>query len=552
MKNLFSIEPDGSVNYMGEDGKTSTLVNSENSERLFNEIKQHNTIRNILKEASDDLQKALKDGDEEAKEDAIRRLNLAEQRKNEVEQEFNQIKSKVNETAQLSKQLDNGLLTPIASFFEVYLRTRERLLALLPNSTMDVFKKNFIDSANNNQDEQVKLLESSGLQHCTDLSNDNPGFMVEKKEQDVLIVTFFDENGKSGCIVIDKPEQLELLKTKNSVTDKLSKCIEVDFFTVPYSVYQDNSLLLSVAENKKDYVEKLQGSVKHKTFSVNTKARQIEAQSATKVQGEEIKEHDKKETIKQKIEVIRKVNKEISTSMKSFAKKGGIDPRKVDWSEFIAKGINVEKLSNEDKANLLSGKKTSLIESIRQEADGRISSTPCKVLLREKEGRYYPIILAKMKNLSLPEEFFGHKFSDKEINELQTKGMLSETIQVKIASSTVNVMPFVDKDLNSLMFRNYDKLKLPDEIGNIKLSSEAKSDLLNGRIATLQYVTGETGETYPFSVRINPVTAHLETIKSTSIGLDKSNSTSTAIDLTSEKTEAKKTVLKTARKIFKM
>lgn len=556
MNNVFTIEPDGTVNFLS--GNSSTEVTGENSERLFKELRYTLHVRQAISEASDDLQAAIKSGDDDARDDAIRRLNEARNRLGELNMEFEAKKQKVNEEARFSRQLDNGILTSVAAFFEVFLKTRKRLIAMKPEDLVDVNKKEFLEAfRGKTQEQQARLLEEAGATFSKEGDAAVATAAIEEKERDVLVIVYRDADGIQGHVVFEQPEQLEAFKEDNKLTEKLRGCTEIDFFTIPYSEYQKNSAMMAVAEDKKAFAEGIPGSVRHTQFSRSRKVAQIESeeQKAESAQGQKqeaagpSKTSEAEKKLEKKSPDLKALNKKITAAMMPFYEKGRseIDPRKVDWSAFIAQGINVEKLSDDDKRRLLDGRRTGMTEALKLEDDGRISRRPCKVRIKEERGLYVPLVSPKYEKLSIPDEFLGHKFSPEEKEQLIKNGVLKETIQVNVASHTMNILPFVEPDLNSVTFRNFDRLVIPDKTEGMEISSEAKKKLLSSRVATVTLTDG--GRRTAGYARINPVNGNLEAVHSPFAGIKAAASAS--IDITSEKTE-QKTSQTVRRSAFKL
>lgn len=196
------------------------------------------------------------------------------------------------------------------------------------------------------------------------------------------------------------------------------------------------------------------------------------------------------------------------------AKQYRFDPDKIDWDSVKAFGLTKDKLV---KANvldtLLQGYKSPGLHYVSVHLGGAVLNSDARLSLRErKDGTIYMAIEGVKRKPEFHFPFMGHEFSDDDAKNLaQTKNM--GRIVDLVHPNTGEIVPSiisVDHLTNGFVACPAEKIRVPDEIGNLKLTNEQKAELSQGKAVYLEGMISKKGEPFDCPVQFNAEKRYVE------------------------------------------
>ena len=198
----------------------------------------------------------------------------------------------------------------------------------------------------------------------------------------------------------------------------------------------------------------------------------------------------------------------------SFSPRYRFDPDKIDWDSVKAFGLTKDKLV---KANvldtLLQGYKSPGLHYVSVHLGGAVLNSDARLSLRErKDGTIYMAIEGVKRKPEFHFPFMGHEFSDDDAKNLaQTKNM--GRIVDLVHPNTGEIVPSiisVDHLTNGFVACPAEKIRVPDEIGNLKLTNEQKAELSQGKAVYLEGMISKKGEPFDCPVQFNAEKRYVE------------------------------------------
>jgi hypothetical protein len=179
-------------------------------------------------------------------------------------------------------------------------------------------------------------------------------------------------------------------------------------------------------------------------------------------------------------------------------------------------GQTLEKLSEAGVLNnLIDGKVTSKILPIIIVIDGKDIETTGKLVVHQNATddtnlKMYPI--KKEANLK---EYFGHTFTDKEIESIQKIGTPGNVVMAKFRQEEgeVPVLLKLDKETNHFFATRLQHVKIPDTFFDATLTDEQKELLKNGQTVKVEnMLSKKTGKPFYANVQYSAEKKGLELI----------------------------------------
>lgn len=508
-ENILTIDNSGKIQFTDGNIKVEN-VNDKNWEDIKTYVKYKRHVNDEIKLAKE----AIKNADNEmALKMANDRLSRAQEYKKDLIEDYKK-KTAALQTprAELANSFNNPMVSSIIAMIEGFYRKQKQLRANMPDDRMLVNdelkqlmqlpnledKQNFLNQKDipseittpllgigNSDNMQLATLEN---QEITTLENQE-----KANAQKSFVILAEDANGiQTAMPILDQEGYLNLInndqfKSKVEASNKLS------LYSINKEELISNMANISMADDKKAAIEALSSSKLHKTLD---------------------KSNYQKQESNQSINTLNEYNDHISQKLLPYynSQEHTIDPQKVNWSDVARKGINIEKMSKEDIDKMLSGKPTDLVNTIKKDENGNIIKGQSRLLLNRNEHGVISISTAKvLEKPIIPNNILGTNLTEQQQKDLLKYGRI-EAITVNAQNTKKTIIPFIDKTTNQLMYRDINKIKLPNEYKGIKLNDKHKSKLLTGATVAIAGLLDNQGVPYNGYARLNPATGQIESV----------------------------------------
>lgn len=189
-------------------------------------------------------------------------------------------------------------------------------------------------------------------------------------------------------------------------------------------------------------------------------------------------------------------------------------PEQIDWETMNNLGLSKEYLEKKDLLDpLLRGYKTNELVPISVNLGGAVVRTDARLSLQSTpEGDVVAAVHGIRREPNLNFEFFGHKFSDEDKQNLRQTGNMGRVVDL-INSKTGELMPSiisVDRLTNELIALKTDFIKIPDEVKGIKLNDEQKQTLVEGKPLFIEGMISTKGTPFDANVQFNADKRYVE------------------------------------------
>lgn len=182
-------------------------------------------------------------------------------------------------------------------------------------------------------------------------------------------------------------------------------------------------------------------------------------------------------------------------------------PEQIDWETMSNLGLSKERL---EKLNLLDpllrGYKTDELVSVNLNFGTVIARTDARLSLQPGDnGQTVVAIHGVRKEPALDFPFFGHEFSKEDKENLLKTGNMGRIVNLtnhKTGEDIPSIIS-VDRLTNELVALRADKIKIPDEIKNLKLNDAQKQTLMEGKPLYLEGMISKKGQPFNAEVQFN-------------------------------------------------
>lgn len=500
-ENILTIDNSGKIQFTDGNIKVEN-VNDKNWEDIKTYVKYKRHVNDEIKLAKE----AIKNADNEvALKMANDRLSRAQEYKKDLIEDYKK-KTAALQTprAELANSFNNPMVSSIIAMIEGFYRKQKQLRANMPDDRMLVNdelkqlmqlpnledKQNFLNQKDIPSEITTPLLGIGNSDNMQLATLENQEIANAQKS---FVILAEDANGiQTAMPILDQEGYLNLInndqfKSKVEASNKLS------LYSINKEELISNMANISMADDKKAAIEALSSSKLHKTLD---------------------KSNYQKQESNQSINTLDEYNDHISQKLLPYynSQEHTIDPQKVNWSDVARKGINIEKMSKEDIDKMLSGKPTDLVNTIKKDENGNIIKGQSRLLLNRNEHGVISISTAKvLEKPIIPNNILGTNLTEQQQKDLLKYGRI-EAITVNAQNTKKTIIPFIDKTTNQLMYRDINKIKLPNEYKGIKLNDKHKSKLLTGATVAIAGLLDNQGVPYNGYARINPATGQIESV----------------------------------------
>lgn len=189
-------------------------------------------------------------------------------------------------------------------------------------------------------------------------------------------------------------------------------------------------------------------------------------------------------------------------------------PEQIDWETMSNLGLSKEYLEKRNLLDpLLKGYKTNELVPISVNLGGAVVRTDARLSLQPtSDGNIVAAVHGIRREPNLNFEFFGHKFTDEDKQNLLQTGNMGRTVDLT-NSKTGGLMPSiisVDRLTNELIALKAEFVKIPDEIKGVKLNDEQKQTLMEGKPLFIEGMISKKGDTFSANVQFNADKRYVE------------------------------------------
>lgn len=348
-----------------------------------------------------------------------------------------------------------------------------------------------MDGQKLSQDDKLKLLTGT-LSLSIDEQGNKNNYTLNEKNQIVRIPQFGEQKGLESLVAYkDTIGPENTLKTavsaENSIVDgnnpasistkTLKQDSIKDFLVVPnINIVTGNSVGESFLNSFNASFAKNPGTEHTITTESNAKIKDVGPQA---------------EKILPNNSIISPTNgndviKIVQISNMSDNNKNGWKPTDIKWSSLETIGVTQKSLTESgDLDKLLSGQRTSLLQIKGSIGDVKVESSAKLRLVPDADGKPKLMIIGPSKELEIKNELFGHKFTEKEKEELKENKRLKEPIKLTDPKTkkTGDFYVGVDVELNKVVVIAKEAIlqtKSLEQLNGVKLTPIQQDKILSG------------------------------------------------------------------------
>jgi hypothetical protein len=281
--------------------------------------------------------------------------------------------------------------------------------------------------------------------------------------------------------------------------------------------HQANSNNSDIGKSVKDTLNSNVGTLNGDKSTVNNlKAGEPIKLAITKTPVEEKQSNSEKmDTTKKNVQSSEESKGQINGSSRDKSQPNTIFREKdVPWKLLKPFGVTKEGLEQKGKLNdFLNGEKTPLITKSSINIGGiAVSNFSGKFnLVKNEEGKLEPRITLSKSQLDIPNQKYGHNFSEEDKNKLSSEGHLGRKVTLTSKSGKEYGAYFsVDKETNTVEMMPAWKIRIPDKIKGVDLDQQQRKDLAEGKRVEVKGLQDKEGNKFNGSVQINAAKQTLE------------------------------------------
>ncbi|GAA4135049.1 MULTISPECIES: DUF3945 domain-containing protein [Sphingobacterium] len=318
--------------------------------------------------------------------------------------------------------------------------------------------------------------------------------VLDKEKMKIQAVKSIDKSGKMETVDPTKKNQSEFMRV-----DKHGDFV-TNFLSNFWRQLKDPTKFALFKVSADEAVEK----AKEFQNQINNPT----AEGKKKMEKHEVKNEPEQEQKQENKNDMEKTETTPETSEYRF------QPEQIDWETMNNLGLSKEYLEKKNLLDpLLRGYKTNELVPISVNLGGAVVRTDARLSLQSTpEGDVVAAVHGIRREPNLNFEFFGHKFSDEDKQNLRQTGNMGRVVDL-INSKTGELMPSiisVDRLTNELIALKTDFIKIPDEVKGIKLNDEQKQTLVEGKPLFIEGMISTKGTPFDANVQFNADKRYVE------------------------------------------
>jgi len=186
----------------------------------------------------------------------------------------------------------------------------------------------------------------------------------------------------------------------------------------------------------------------------------------------------------------------------------------IDWETMNNLGLSKEKLEKMKLLDpLLKGYKTNELVPVSLNLGTAVTRMDARLSLQQNnEGQVVVAIHGIRKAPNLNFEFFGHKFTQEDKDNLLQSGNMGRVVNLinPKTNETIPSIISVDRLTNELVALRTEKIKIPDEIKGVKLDEQQKQALMDGKALHIEGMISKKGDPFSANVQFNADKRYVE------------------------------------------
>ncbi|WP_134091366.1 DUF4099 domain-containing protein [Olivibacter sp. XZL3] len=319
--------------------------------------------------------------------------------------------------------------------------------------------------------------------------------VMDKEKKKIQAVTGIDENGNLKTVDADRKNQSEFMRVDKS-GDLFS-----NFFSNFWRQLKDPTRFSFFKVSAQEAVETAQKIQQQ----VNAPTKEGEAVMAKhEVKEPKEQQQENKQESKKDMETTQATQTPQATPEKSDYRYKAED---IDWKTLEQIGISKDRLEKDGALDtLLKGYKTNKVYPVGINFGSAIIRSEARLGLQNGEDGKPVFVMYGVRhepNLNAP--FFGHEFTKEDKDNLLNTGNMGRVVDLTYPKTGEKVPSIlsIDKLTNEVIALRQDWIKVPDEIGGVKLNEEQKKDLYEGKAIYLEGMVSKKGKTFDSDVQYN-------------------------------------------------
>ncbi|MDX3913966.1 MAG: DUF3945 domain-containing protein [Pseudosphingobacterium sp.] len=318
--------------------------------------------------------------------------------------------------------------------------------------------------------------------------------VMDKEKKKIQAVTGIDENGNLKTVDADKKNQSEFMRVdKNgdifsnffsNFWRQLKDPTRFSFFKVP-------------AQEAVETAQKIQQQVDAPT-----------KEGETVVTRHEVKEpKEQQQENKQDMETTRATQPTQTSEATPEKSDYRYKAEDIDWKTLEQLGVKrdtLEKMGAMD--GLLRGYKTNFVVPVSVNLGTVVLRSDARLGLHSgQDGMPVFAMYGVRHEPNLHAPFFGHEFTKEDQDNLLRTGNMGRVVDLTYPK-TGEIVPSIlsiDKLTNEVISLPQSWIKVPDEIGGVKLNEEQKKDLYEGKSIYVEGMVSKKGKTFNSDVQYN-------------------------------------------------
>lgn len=318
--------------------------------------------------------------------------------------------------------------------------------------------------------------------------------VLDKEKMKIQAVKSIDKNGKMETVDPTKKNQSEFMRV-----DKHGDFV-TNFLSNFWRQLKDPTQFTFFKVSADEAVEK-------------AKEFQKQVDKPTQEGEKEMKKHEVKNEPEKEQKQVNK-NDMATTQTTPETSEYRYKPEQIDWETMSNLGLSKEYLEKRNLLDpLLKGYKTNELVPISVNLGGAVVRTDARLSLQPTpDGNIVAAVHGIRREPNLNFEFFGHKFTDEDKQNLLQTGNMGRTVDLT-NSKTGDLMPSiisVDRLTNELIALKAEFVKIPDEIKGVKLNDEQKQTLMEGKPLFIEGMISKKGDTFSANVQFNADKRYVE------------------------------------------
>ena len=311
--------------------------------------------------------------------------------------------------------------------------------------------------------------------------------VLDKEKKKIQAVKGIDENGNLETVDVNKKNQNQFMRVDkhgdlfsnffSNFFSQLKNPTNFSFFKIPAPLAIDTA-------------QEMQKQVNHPT-----------------PEGEKLMEQHQVKTEPQQVQKQENKNEMETTQKTPETSEYRYKPEQIDWETMNNLGLSKEKL---EKMNLLDpllrGYKTNELVPVSLNLGTAVTRMDARLSLQQNnEGQVVVAIHGIRKEPNLNFDFFGHKFTKEDKDNLLQSGNMGRMVNLTNPKTgeTIPSIISVDRLTNELVALRTNKIKIPDEIKGIKLNDEQKQTLMEGKPLYIEGMISKKGTPFDANVQFN-------------------------------------------------